>query len=337
MPERIYKLQPDRTVALRGFDHFGAAAAVHSATPQGFRASGVFRDPADFAVVVLYDADNFYEHPRIKHLPDFDFSGLTLQFDVAQQHLMPLNCTKYPTIDWPFLGVEQPDGSRTRVRLSDYIVEKPAGSDDPASGEFEVIGAGLQGFDRLTLWYLNLAFDYIVPGKIEVEYSFVGGMAGSQHSVIVRDRAYVYTQQAGDTAATVVERLAALVNEAQDADVTAGPSEQTWLLKLRAKGSDGSSFVVTASGNLAETLWHVSAETAARALAEQVAGADCVAMGAPFNLDATVTGRRIRFTTRTGGYDANFVKLYATWKNERLRGASDVIHFTGGSSEACCA
>ena len=42
------------------------------------RSAAIFRDPADFAVLVLYDADNFYEHPRLKYLPDTDFSGLTL-------------------------------------------------------------------------------------------------------------------------------------------------------------------------------------------------------------------------------------------------------------------
>jgi len=53
MPERIYKLQPDRTLSLRGFDTFGAAAALHSATPDSFQVSGIFRDPADFAVLIL--------------------------------------------------------------------------------------------------------------------------------------------------------------------------------------------------------------------------------------------------------------------------------------------
>ncbi|MDP9170155.1 MAG: hypothetical protein M3N54_06030, partial [Acidobacteriota bacterium] len=63
MPERVNKLQPDRTLYLRGFDSFAAAASIHSASPNGFTLSGTFRDSADFAVAVLYDADNFYEHP----------------------------------------------------------------------------------------------------------------------------------------------------------------------------------------------------------------------------------------------------------------------------------
>jgi hypothetical protein len=91
LPERIYKLQPNRTLALRGFDDLGASAALHSATSDSFKVSGVFRDPADFAVLMLHDADNFYEHPRLRHLPDFDFAGLTLTFDVRYEGLMPLD------------------------------------------------------------------------------------------------------------------------------------------------------------------------------------------------------------------------------------------------------
>ena len=70
----------------------------------------MFRDAADFAVLILYDADNFYEHPRLKYLPDTDFSGLTLTFDVHYTGLMPLDSPKYPTIDWPYLDVIRPDG-----------------------------------------------------------------------------------------------------------------------------------------------------------------------------------------------------------------------------------
>ena len=44
MPERIYKLQPDRTIQLRGFDDLGASAALHSATPSSFKVSGVFEN-----------------------------------------------------------------------------------------------------------------------------------------------------------------------------------------------------------------------------------------------------------------------------------------------------
>src|SRR5215218_9696247 len=117
MTERIFELQPNRTMALRGFDDLGASAALHSATSDSFKVSGVFRDPADFAVLILYDADNFYEHPRLKHLPDFRFDGLKLSFDVQYSGLMPLDSPKYATIDWPYLDYVLADDSTGRVPL----------------------------------------------------------------------------------------------------------------------------------------------------------------------------------------------------------------------------
>ena len=56
--EQIAKLQPDRTLYLRGFTGVGSAAALYGASHTGFNVSGVFRDMADFCVLVLYDADN---------------------------------------------------------------------------------------------------------------------------------------------------------------------------------------------------------------------------------------------------------------------------------------
>src|SRR5687768_2547364 len=123
MSERIYKLQPNRTLALRGFDDLGAGAALHSATANSFKVSGVFRDPADFAVLILHDADNFYEHPRIKYLPDTSFAGLTLTFDVHYSGLMPLDSPKFATIDWPFLDAIRPDGSTAQIQLFDYATQ----------------------------------------------------------------------------------------------------------------------------------------------------------------------------------------------------------------------
>ena len=58
MADTLYKLQPDRTMYLRGFSDLGAGAAIHDATPTGFQVSGVFRDPADFAVGILNRFNN---------------------------------------------------------------------------------------------------------------------------------------------------------------------------------------------------------------------------------------------------------------------------------------
>ncbi|MGD0578596.1 MAG: hypothetical protein ABSC08_06685, partial [Bryobacteraceae bacterium] len=143
MADTLHKLRPDRTMYLRGFSDLGAAAAMHDAMPDGFQVSGVFRDPADFAVVVLWDADDFFNHPTLKYLPDRNFAGLTLQFDVTYANLMPLNCDKYPTIDWPYLDAQLPNGTSQRIRLSDYA-QTIANPDPVASGTLEILGPNLQ-------------------------------------------------------------------------------------------------------------------------------------------------------------------------------------------------
>lgn len=51
--DRIYKLQPHRTMHSLGFDDYGAAAALWGASDTGFTVSGVFRDMAPDARLVL--------------------------------------------------------------------------------------------------------------------------------------------------------------------------------------------------------------------------------------------------------------------------------------------
>src|SRR5579862_9667636 len=160
MPERINKFQPDRTLYLRGFDTFAAAASIHNASPTGFQISGIFRDPADFAVAVLYDADNAFEHPSIRYLPDFNFAGLTLNFSLLYSDgLQPIDSPKYNWIDWATLDCIRADGSTGQVRLWDNAMLADS-SFPAASGVFNVISSGIvQPYDRVTLWYQNLAFD----------------------------------------------------------------------------------------------------------------------------------------------------------------------------------
>jgi hypothetical protein len=332
--EVIRKLQPDRTIHLQGFDHLGASAAVYAAGPQGFQVRGHFQDAADFAVVVLYDADNFFDHPRIRYLPDFDFSGVVLEFDVRYENLMPLNCRKYPTIDWPYLDIQPPVGQPVRVRLDEHA-EVVAGEDQPASVELQILGEGLEGYDRLTLWYLNMAFDYIVPGPVSIEYAFYAGTPGTVHSITVAGRTYAYVEQDGDTSAGVAAALAAAVNAgAGDPDVTAATGSEPWTVRLRTRRGDGSTTGVSASGNSSATLHHITAETVCQNLAAQINNADYVAAAAPFSLQAEADGTVLRVHTVEGGYDANFLCLYADWKNERLRASTELAPFSGGESSA---
>lgn len=334
MGEVIRKLQPDRTIHLQGFDHLGASAAVCQAKPDGFKVKGSFQDAADFAVVVLYDADNFFDHPRIRYLPDFDFSGVVLEFDVRYENLMPLNCRKFPTIDWPYLDVQPPEGDPVRIRLSDHA-QVLADMDQPASAEFRILGEALEGYDRLTLWYLNMAFDYIVPGRVSIDYPFFAGTPGTVHAITVADRTYVHVEQDGDSSAGVAAALTAAVNAgAGDPDVTASIGAEPWIVHLRARRGDGAATVVSASGSVAELLYQINAETVCQALAAQINGGDYAAAEAPFSLQAEAAGTVLRIRTVEGGYDANFLTMYAVWKNERLRTDVEEAPFAGGASSA---
>jgi hypothetical protein len=162
LAERIYKLQPNRTMTLRGFDHLGASAAIHSATANSFKVTGNFRDASDFCVLMLWDADDFYEHPCIKYLPDSSFQNLVLTFNVQYSGLQPLDSKKYPSIDWPYLDVANINGTTSQVRLFDHATQA-GGTYTAASATFTIEDNGLQGYDHVTLWYRNFAFDYLVP------------------------------------------------------------------------------------------------------------------------------------------------------------------------------
>ncbi len=191
MSEQIYKLQPDRTMALRGFDQLGASGAMHSATPNGFTVTGNFRDAADFCVLMLWDVDNYYDHPSLKYLPDPSFAGLVLSFDVQYTGLQPLDSNKFPTIDWPYLDIVNMDNTTASVPLFTYATQA-GGNYTAASATFTVTDNGLQPYDRVTLWYQNIAFDSVVPDP-----------------------------SSGVTAATVAADLAAQINAANYAQLGA--------------------------------------------------------------------------------------------------------------------
>ena len=319
---------------LRGFSDLGAAAAIHDASASGFQVSGVFRDPADFAVVVLWDADDFFNHPKLKYLPDTNFAGLTLQFDATYTNLMPLNCEKYPTIDWPYLDAQLPDGTSRRIRLSDYA-QTIANPDTPASGTLEIIGPDLQPYDRLTLWYLNIAYDYIVPGQVNWSVQFYIDAPGKTYTISVGPRNYSYTITPTDTAATLVQALVGMINAGSgDPDIAASGGPLPGQIILSTRRSDGGTVTVTATDNGTLELYHVTAGTVAAALAEQINGADYAGALAPFVLQAVANGTSLTISTVKGGYDANFITLLAVNKNDNLKASQSQLQLTGGASTA---
>jgi hypothetical protein len=160
----MQKLQPDRCLALRGFAGFGAGAAITSASSTGFTVSGVWRAADDFAVAVIYDTDDVFDHRMSAYLPDPDLSNLVLQFDATYDDgLMPLDSALFPTIDWPYLDVARWDGSTAQIPLFSHATQV-SGTYTAASGVITVSASPAVAFDRVTIWYQNNAADFIASG-----------------------------------------------------------------------------------------------------------------------------------------------------------------------------
>lgn len=304
MSEKIWKFQPDRTIYLRGFDSFAAAAAVHSASSTGFTVSGTFRDPADFAVAVLYDADNYFEHPRLRYLPDFDLGGLTLSFDVRYSDgVQPIDSPKFNWIDWATLDCIREDGGTAQVRLWDHAMLADS-SFPEASTTCTLLtgGSGVQPFDRATLWFQNLAFDYVVPaGSTSAEFAFFAAGAGTVHSITVNGTVYSHTESnpTGESSSDQADALAAAL--AGDPYITASSSGNTVLLTVRA-AHDGIAFPVSASdGNGSVTMKYTSPDFVAAQLAAQVNATDWIAANTTHALMASASGPSITLTAARYG------------------------------------
>ena len=168
--ERINKFQPDRTLYLRGFTGFGAAASLCEASPSGFNVYGVFRDQADFCVLVIYDADNLFEHYSVKYLPDFNLSGMVLNFSLSYQKLQPIDSAKFSWIDWSQLDVVKTTGEPARIPLWDHAT-LASGSYSVAQGTYVITApGGCTIYDRLTLFINNASFDFVAGGGESAAY-----------------------------------------------------------------------------------------------------------------------------------------------------------------------
>jgi hypothetical protein len=307
--ETVYKLQPNRTLQLRGFDDRGAAAALTRATETGFTISGVFRDPADFCVLMLWDADCFFEHPRLKHLPDFDFAGMVLSFDASYSGLQPLDSVKFPTIDNTFLDVVTAAGATVKVPLFDHATLVEGGSSSTSFGtaraSFDVVDGGMVAGDSLALWYLNIAWEYSVPA-----------LPG--------------------TASDVAAAIAALVNGTSWSAI--GPS-----LAVRARAVNAAVEVTAARYGTVDTAG--AAVTLASGMGFQglragdtllIAGVERTVLSVESARSLTLTEDPGNLTGAAyladrGGVDGNHITLYTTHSSARLTASRDVLPLAGGS------
>ena len=150
-------------MSLRGFDRRGCAAALHNASASGFTVSGCWSDLADFAVVVLFDADDQYGHLfTSRYLPDFDLTGILLDFDLAITGGMYPGSSKYQSVPWgqlSFITAAEVPGiaalnitSTTGLAAASITYTVSSSASPPA----------VSAYDRIELVYLgNVVFDFL--------------------------------------------------------------------------------------------------------------------------------------------------------------------------------
>ena len=76
--EPLNIFDPRRNLQLQGFTGRAATTTLHDATETGVSISGIFQAAEDFAVLGWWNAYDYYNHLRLKHLPKTDLSGLKL-------------------------------------------------------------------------------------------------------------------------------------------------------------------------------------------------------------------------------------------------------------------
>jgi hypothetical protein len=271
-------------------------------------------------VAVLYDADNVFEHPLIKYLPDFNLSGLVLNFDLLYTDgLQPIDSPKYNWIDWATLDCIREDGTTAQIRLWDNTML--ADSAFPAaSASLNVVtsGAGIQPYDRLTLWYQNLAFDYIVsdnPSSAALQFYAAG--AGTVHSITIDGRIYSHTESdpGSESSAAVAAAVVAAINASPgDPEVVAsvGSASNEVVLTVSAASAGNTISISATDGNAAVTICLVTTAAVARQIASQINSTNWVNANATYALLASTNGAQI--TVTAAGYGTvNVSGTVVTW------------------------
>lgn len=311
--EQIFKLQPDRTLYLRGFTGFGAAASLCDTSPTGFAVCGVFRDMADFCVLVLFDADNTFEHYTVRYLPDFNLSGMVLTFDVTYQGLQPIDSAKYSWIDWAQLDVIREDESTAQVRLWDYATLK-SGNYSVAQGTYKITApGGCTAGDRLTLFVNNAQFAFASAkggeSAAEVAQALAKGINAYNWAAFAQNSVSVLA--ASDSSGNLV------LQNARTGHVTIAGSLVTWV--------DGIKFTGLAAGAtvyLAGNPYTVASVTNPQTLTLTTAA-------------SLVDGKTVTYLAPYGGTDGNCVSTYiirpAT--NVTLGVDKNVLQLSGGNSD----
>jgi hypothetical protein len=157
--EPLHIFDPRRNFQTQGFAGKAATTTMYDATETGVSVSGIFQAPDDFAVLGWWNAYDYFNHLRLKHLPRTDLSGLRLEFDIeydnALDGAMRLDAAKYPSVSWDSMtfvcGKGIAPNDIYEVRLLDHATVV-SGGETPASVEIDLSGEEpAEGIDHLHL------------------------------------------------------------------------------------------------------------------------------------------------------------------------------------------
>ena len=173
MSELLQIFDPRRNLQLQGFTGRGATTTLHDATATGVSISGIFQAAEDFAVLGFYNAYDYFNHLRQKHLPRTDLSGLVLEFDIEYDHAldgaMRLDAAKYPSVSWDSMTFVCGKGGPSEiheVKLLSYATVV-SGGETPASVSVDASGTQPElGADHIAVTFRDTVYDCIPRGKL---------------------------------------------------------------------------------------------------------------------------------------------------------------------------
>ena len=308
--ERINKFQPDKTFSLGGFTGFGAAASLCETSPTGFEVYGVFRDQADFCVLDIYNADNAYEHYSVKYLPDFDVTGLVLNFNLNYKNLQSIDSAKYSWIDWAQLDLVQTTGEPVRVALWDHAT-LAGGSYSVAQGTYTITApGGCTIYDRLTLFVNNVSFDFVAGGQESAAYV----AQTFQNSINTYDWS-AFSNSSVAIIASADNNGNLTLKNARAGRVAVNGTSVTWTKGVKLSGIAAGSTIYL--GGSAFTVAAVNSATTLTLTASATPNAD------------------VAYLAEYGGADGNDVQVYMVVRpgNQTLTVNSPMLALSGGNSD----
>ena len=160
--EALHIFDPRRNMHVQGFSGRAATTTLHDASQTGISISGIFQAAEDFAVLCLYNAYDYFNHLRLKHLPRTDLSGLNLEFDIEYDHTLDgavrFDAAKYPSVSWDAVTFVCGAGEIYEVRLLDHATVV-SGSETPASCRLSAYGTWpTNGLDWLHLYFRDTRY-----------------------------------------------------------------------------------------------------------------------------------------------------------------------------------